>query len=289
MRLLSFAYCLLSSIVLSLIISCTGLNLRDNERISLLSESLERSAAVQNKNTRLIIESLKEKMSDPVTSVKAKFWFPKVEQINSRTTLLRNQVEKLKEKTNLTEADSDSLFKGIIKYKDDMLELDLGISAAFRDDFFPQKLIPSSTDSFYSVNFLNTTKSTRIATLRHIDYLLAEREAKLIAFCYEQPAWHSIRSCEFPSAIIGQNKSQLLVGQELEIVAGVGMFQQLRDLQVKVNDKEVLVSRDGVFVYKTVALNPGNYSLPVMVSFSDQDGKQQTISKDVEYKVVKPQ
>ena len=124
--------------------------------------------------------------------------------------------------------------------------------------------------------------------LNNIDYVLTSTENRLIRYCSERPSGRTL-ICEFPAAIVGQNKSQLTEGQELEIVAGVGMFKQLAGLEVKVNDKEILVGEDGVFTYKKTVSKTGNYSIPVSVSFIDQDGKQQTISKDVEYKVVKPQ
>jgi hypothetical protein len=275
-------------VVFSGIISCTGLSEADSERFRILGESLEKSGKAQVISTGLILESLKEKMSDPLTYEKARVWFPVAERIHISSTILRSEIKKLKSRKDFEKTDSDSLFTQFSRYRDTMLALDPAIKINFSDIFFPAGFFPSTADSFYSVNFSKTTNEIRVIMLNNIDYVLAVTENRLIRFCSEQ--WSGMRLiCEFPSAIVGQNKSQLTEGQELEIIAGVGMFKQLAGLEVKVNDKEILVGEDGVFTYKRTVSKPGSYSIPVSVSFIDQDGKQQTISKNVDYKVVRTQ
>lgn len=279
---------LLCVVVFSGMISCTGLSDADSERFRILGESLEKSSKAQVISTGLILESLKEKMSDPITYEKARVLFPMAERIHISSTILRSEIKKLKSRTDFEKADSDSLFIQFSRYRDTMLALDQGIKVNFSDNFFPPGFFPSTADSFYSANFFKMTSNIRITMLNNIDYVLTSTENRLIRYCSERPSGRTL-ICEFPAAIVGQNKSQLTEGQELEIVAGVGMFKQLAGLEVKVNDKEIVVGEDGVFTYKRTVSKTGSYSIPVSVSFIDQDGKQQTISKDVEYKVVKPQ
>lgn len=275
-------------VIFSGMISCKGLSDADSERFRILGESLENSSKAQVLSTSLILESLKEKMSDPLTYEKAKVWFPVAERIHISSTILRSEIKKLKSSTGFKKADSDSLFAQLSRYRDTMLALDQGIKINFSDNFFPAGFFPSTADSFYSVNLSTKTNDILVTMLNNIDYVSAVTENRLIRFCSEQPSRMGL-ICEFPSAIVAQNKSQLTKGQELEIIAGVGLFKQLPNLEVKINNKEILVGEDGVFTYKRIVSKTGSYSIPVSVSFIDQDGKQQTISKDVEYKVVKPQ
>lgn len=268
--------------------SCRGLSDADSERFRILGESLENSSKAEVFSTSLILESLKEKMSDPLTYEKAKVWFPVAERIHISSTILRSEIKKLKSRIDFEKTDSDSLFAQFSRYRDTMLALDPAIKINFSDIFFPAGFFPSTADSFYSVNLSTMTNDIRVTMLNNIDYVSAVTENRLIRFCSEQPSRMRL-ICEFPSAIVAQNKSQLTEGQELEITAGVGLFKQLPNLEIKINNKEILIGENGVFTYKKAVSKPGSYSIPVSVSFIDQDGKQLTISKDVAYKVVKLQ
>lgn len=285
---LKYSFWLLLCVVFFLgMISCTGLNDPDKEKFRILGESLERSSNAQIASTGLILETLNDKMSDPLTHETARVLFPIAEQIHISSTILRSEIKKLKSSTGFEKADSDSVFAQLSRYRDTMLALDQGIKINFSDNFFPPGFLPSTADSFYSANFFKMTNNIRITMLNNVDYVLTATENRLIRFCSEWPSGRSL-ICEFPSAIVAQNKSQLTEGQELEIIAGIGLFKQLPSLEIKINNKEILEGENGVFTYKKTVSEPGSYSIPVSVSFIDQDGKMQVLEKTIEYKVVAP-
>lgn len=73
----------------------------------------------------------------------------------------------------------------------------------------------------------------------------------------------------------------------MTVTAGVGVFESRTQPNVYVNRKPVPVGAEGLAEYSfQVPPHPGHYRLPVRIEFTDQDGKLQTVEKEVRYRVL---
>jgi gliding motility-associated protein GldM len=75
-------------------------------------------------------------------------------------------------------------------------------------------------------------------------------------------------------------------GDEMEITAGVGAFSKAAQPTVSIEGQNVPLDIDGAAHRKiNAATSLGKHTINVTVSFTDQEGKQQTITKPIEYTV----
>ena len=74
-------------------------------------------------------------------------------------------------------------------------------------------------------------------------------------------------------------------GQELEITAGVGAFSKAALPTITIGNTVVPIGEDGAARTKLAAGAVGTRSVPVRITYTDQDGKQQIIEEKVEYTV----
>ncbi|MEI9810185.1 MAG: hypothetical protein WDO16_21235 [Bacteroidota bacterium] len=89
------------------------------------------------------------------------------------------------------------------------------------------------------------------------------------------------------STIIGQSSNIVRSGEQIEITAGVGAFSRIASLKITIAGKEVTAGDEGIALYKFKSSSkPGTHFIPVKLSYTDQDGKEQTIEKNVEYTVA---
>ncbi|RYZ39035.1 MAG: hypothetical protein EOP49_30525, partial [Sphingobacteriales bacterium] len=87
------------------------------------------------------------------------------------------------------------------------------------------------------------------------------------------------------AAIIGQNSNYLMPGQELEITAGVGAFSKAAAPVVTIGGQTYAIGAEGTATAKLPGGGVGSRTVPVRITYTDQEGKQQVIEKNVEYKV----
>ncbi|WP_345252694.1 hypothetical protein [Flaviaesturariibacter amylovorans] len=91
------------------------------------------------------------------------------------------------------------------------------------------------------------------------------------------------------SAIVGQNSNALHPEEQLIINAGVGSFARKAVAGIRINGRLVAIGPDGQAVDSIrVGSTAGSYSIPVGIGFTDQDGKRRTVTKEVEYRVLRP-
>jgi hypothetical protein len=86
---------------------------------------------------------------------------------------------------------------------------------------------------------------------------------------------------------VNQNMSYLKAGDKIEITPGVGSFSRAAQPKIVINGKKIELNDMAVAITKIkVSDKPGKHFIPVQITYTDQGGRQQTISKDVEYMVV---
>lgn len=293
MRLPSFACWLLCVAIFS---SCK--TEKANELYATLEQSLGSSDRTLDRYTASVLFELDKKLNEAFSQEKAGFWHPKAIRINEISKKTYVYIETLKgakdrQQVIISRAFSAELFAKLCVYRDSMLSIHPKIKEVFKDKEFliinEMNISERNKEMFYK-SFFQEKKAGEISLfLSTLQNRVKIFENKLVVFCNEHVGgmndWFDTYS-----AIIGQNKAQLLPGQFIEITAGVGAFSVKAKPVVSIKKKLQEISEDGAAHYKArVPSAPGNYSIPVEISFIDEFGKQQTISKSIEYKVVKPQ
>jgi len=110
-------------------------------------------------------------------------------------------------------------------------------------------------------------------------------ENKAVAFCHEQVGAVNVRFDKF-DAIIGQSSNYLMPGQNLEIKAGVGAFAEQARPTISIGGQSQQIGDSGFVRYATnVGSALGNHSIPVHITYKDQDGNDRVIDRVVSYTV----
>jgi len=109
-------------------------------------------------------------------------------------------------------------------------------------------------------------------------------ENKVITFCHEQVGKVVYRQDAFAALAIA-NTTNALPGQEIEITAGVGGFSKAITPKISIGGQTVALGEDGAAHYKFKADRLGSNSIPVVISYTDQDGQIKNITKTVDYVV----
>jgi gliding motility-associated protein GldM len=109
-------------------------------------------------------------------------------------------------------------------------------------------------------------------------------ENRVVSLLHEQVGKVEVRYDKF-AAIVGQNTNYVMPGQEIEINAGVGAFSSAAAPSITINGQGAPLGPDGQAKLKVQGGGLGKHTVPVVISFKDQDGIMQTVRKDVEYTV----
>jgi gliding motility-associated protein GldM len=87
--------------------------------------------------------------------------------------------------------------------------------------------------------------------------------------------------------LVGQSSSYVMPGQEITVTAGVGAYSSAAKPSINIGGSSVAVA-NGQGSYKTIANGGGEHSIPVSVTFMDENGKPQTKTETVKYTVGTP-
>jgi gliding motility-associated protein GldM len=109
-------------------------------------------------------------------------------------------------------------------------------------------------------------------------------ENRVVSLLHEQVGKVEVRYDKF-AAIVGQSTNYVMPGQEIEINAGVGAFSSAAAPTISINGTGAPLGPDGQAKLKVQGGGLGKHTVPVVISFKDQDGIMQTVRKDVEYTV----
>ena len=76
-------------------------------------------------------------------------------------------------------------------------------------------------------------------------------------------------------------------GEQIEITSGIGSFDSRPDPKVFVYGKQIPLNEHAFAVFKFKAeKKPGKYYVPVKIKYTDQNGRKQSIQKEIEYTVA---
>ena len=269
-----------------------------------------------NQSTSTIMASLQEKMTQSESAAKAQYWYPKAQQAQALTKELNTYIDGLKAQI-MKEAgfdpatNGDSTFKEdnqdvatrimveqgkgkelyarLEKYKKDMAAIDGSLAAEVSTylkqiDLSTPPTKNKGNDSWESVYFRMVPTVAATTMLSKFQNDIKTAENRTVALYHEQVGKVVVRYDNF-TAIVGQSSNYIMPGQEIEIMAGVGAFSKAAAPQITIAGRGAALGEDGAAHMKLPGGGLGKHSVPVVISFRDQDGKQQTINKTIEYTV----
>lgn len=279
-----------------------------------VNRSLENTNTTVNKSTETIMASLEQKTTDPATATKAQIWYPKAQQVQNLSKTVFTYVQGLKDQI-LREAGGDpknpeqkfkednldiatrvmiekgegqKLLATLGKYKKDILGVDKSIDSAFKD------VLPINLDKPASKNRAGKTWEgayfhmvptvAALTILSKFQNDVKTSENRVVQFCHNKVGEVAVRFDTY-AAIIGQNSNYLMPGQELEITAGVGAFSKAATPTVTIGGQTYPIGTEGTATAKLPGGAIGDRTVPVRITYTDQEGKQQIIEKSVQYKV----
>ncbi len=281
-----------------------------------VERSLTTTNTTINNSTETILASLQEKMGQAETAEKAKAWYPKAQKAQQLTKNLNDYINGLKGQI-MKEADFDPARKGdstfkednqdiatrimveqgkgkelynmLVQYKKDMIAIDPSLGSQVESylrqiDLNPPPTSHAANDSWESAYFrmVPTVAATTMLSKFQNDVKTAEN--RVVALFHEQVGKVAVRFDTY-AAIIGQSSNYVMPGQEIEITAGVGAFSKAAQPQITINGSGASIGEDGAARAKFAAGTVGQHSIPVNITYTDQEGKKQTITKTIEYTV----
>jgi gliding motility-associated protein GldM len=279
-----------------------------------VNHSLETTNTTVNKSTETIMASLQQKMSDPSTSAKAQIWYPKAQLAQQYARDAFSYIQSLKDQI-LTKAGGDPkdstksykddnldiptrmmidkgagkvLLQKLGDFKTKILSIDSAITAEFATtlpiDLRAPKTNQKSSKSWEYAYFHMVPTVAALTILSKFQNDIKTSENRVIQFCHNKVGEVVVRFDTY-AAIVGQNSTYLMPGQELEITAGVGAFSKAALPNISIGGQTLTVGPEGTVTQKLAAGGNGQHSVPVRITYTDQDGKQQIIEKNVEYTV----
>lgn len=281
-----------------------------------VDNSLDKTNKTVNISTENIMESFRNKLSDPTSKAKAEIWYPKAQNAQQMTTAMYSYIEDLRNQI-LKAADFDPARKKDSTYKEDNQDIATRLMikegkgkelqqklAAYRtamvnlvapdkkaefekslqvDPSMPRNL-KGGNKTWEDAYFHMVPTVAALTILRKFENDVKTTENRVISHLHEQVGKVEVIFDAF-EAIVGQNSKYLMPGQDLEITAGLGAFSKSKLPTISIGGSNVSLNEKGMAVYKVAAGTIGNHSVPVTVSFTDQDGKAQTRTFNVEYTV----
>jgi gliding motility-associated protein GldM len=281
-----------------------------------VNRSLEITNNTVNNSTKGILTSLEEKKSDPspATAQKATIWFDKANRVAGYSKNLYDHIQGLKERI-LREAGGDpnnpkksfkednldiatrimvengngkKLLGLLTDYKRDVLGVDPLINTQFANSLQIDLTKPPTqnkgNNTWEAAYFRMVPTVAAMTILSKFQNDIKTTENKIVAFCHEQVG-AVIYKFDAYQPIVGQSSKYLMPGQELEITAGLGAFSKKNLPTITIGGSTASLDENGVANYKTAGGGIGNHTIPVVVSFTDQDGNPQTRKYDVTYTV----
>ena len=279
-----------------------------------VNDSLEKTNTVVNNSTNTIIASFQEKMTDPTTAEKARLWYPKAEQVVAQSKTISDYIEGLKNQIlknadfNPAEGDSSykmdnldvatrlmvdqgagkTLLKNLTDYKASILNVDPEIKAEFANNLPINLAMPvtqnKGNNTWEAAYFRMVPTVAALTILSKFQNDIRTTENRVVSFLHNKVGQVAVRFDTY-AAVIGQSSNYLMPGQELEITAGVGAFSKAAKPIITIGNSNAALGEDGAAHYKTTVSDVGTKSIPVSITYTDQEGKQQTIKKTVEYTV----
>lgn len=281
-----------------------------------IEEGLQQSIKTISQSNEVIYHSLDERLADPRNRERTMIWQPKAIQVKNLSDSIIKYIRELKEELkneagpdnpgdkgssqegNLTVTDhvfeshgrGKELFEKLLKYRQEVLSVDSGWNVLFRNNIIVFTgnfdYTRNDTAAFIRTYFNNIPLIATYAMLSKFENNVKIIENTLVTFCSNQIDG-IIESYTVFRAIVGQSSNYIKAGDEIEITAGIGAFSVAARPRITINDKIIQITEGGVALYKLkTPLKAGKYSVPVKIEYTDEDGRKELMTKNIEYTVI---
>lgn len=271
--------------------SCSRNSKRNDELFSMLSEGMENSSNCINASTGQVLHTLQDKLNEFSSRDKASIWFPNAKLVANYTANLSTYLKEIKAKENISNQEATELYNKLIKYRTSLFDIDSSIKEAFESNLilFSRSFdtTANQADIFYKTFFKDISHEASLAMLNRFQNNIMTIENRVTNFC-NQKVGDTYDGIDYYIPLISQNSTILRPNEKLKVYAGVGSFMTIVKPTVYVNGYKLEINVMGFAEYEQIALSkPGKYSIPVLVTYTDQFGRNQTATKAIEYTVAK--
>jgi gliding motility-associated protein GldM len=280
-----------------------------------VNNSLVTSNDQTNGSTGQIFQSLTGKLTKPEYADKAKIWHPIAKDIIDFATDANAKIEAMKKELMLAaggdkndpskgfkEDQLDAATRVFVKkgrgkellqllkdFKEKLLKRDTAIGAAFATSLPINLDKPKSTTGDNKKNweesyFHMVPTIAALTILSKFQNDIKVSENKVVTFCHQKVGEVEVQQDAF-AAIAVANANYVQPGQEIEVTAGVGGFSTKVQPQISINGAGVSIGEDGAAHYKFNASSLGAHTIPVHISYTDQNGKVQVKDIQIPYTV----
>ncbi len=284
-----------------------------------VDNSLTSTNKVVNASTQTIMSSFKDKLLDPTSREKALMWMPKAENAVNLSKGIYDYIDALKTKIKVeagfNPADPNSTFKedntdiatrimdkqgegeklrqALEKYKQQLLAIDPEVGKQFAASLPINLEIPKVQNAGHlakvtwtSAYFNMTPTVAALTMLSKFQNDVKTSENRIVNEFHNRVGQVVVRFDTY-EPIVGANSTYLFPGQELQISAGIGAFSKNALPQITIGGRAVPLNEQGIAIYKT-AVGSGGGSVPVVIRYKDQDGKDQIRETKIDYTVGTP-
>jgi gliding motility-associated protein GldM len=185
------------------------------------------------------------------------------------------------------EGEGKKLYQALSDYKKNLFAIDPAIAKEFQNSLQIDLEMPRVQDKankrWETVYFHMVPTIAAMTILSKFQNDVKTSENKVVTFCHQQVGQVEVIFDKF-APIVGQSSNYLMPGQDLIITAGVGAFNSKAQPVISIGGTSAQVV-DGIATQTLSGGSVGVHSVPIRISYKDQDGNQKTIEKIVEYTV----
>lgn len=245
-----------------------------------------------NESTKDIMLSFEEKLREPSSKERAMVWYPRAKKIQQLTEDILSYIDSIKRNLDSKATFSSDLFEKLVQYKKEVLSVDPKINHEFQKSLrlFTRTIDSSVTNQKKLLqNYFNDISAiAALAMLNKLQNNIKVIEWKITTYCHDNvgyldgPGFYSVTT-----PIISLSSTVVQPGESIQIFAGLGSMNTDQKPEILIYGKSVPLYYDGAAHYELNASSkPGNYHVPIQISYTDLDGRRQTYQKGIEYTVA---
>lgn len=286
---------------------------------------VDKSLVTSNSNltnaNETLYKSLADKVADPKTHDKALIWDEKAKQSKQYSDDLNKFIDGIKKqlkdeaglkvvegKEEFKEDDLEAatrlfgngpggknlgpeLQKRLNDYRDKMLNIDPSIKTSF-EKTFPvdniNKIVgqDGKEKNFTEAYFHMTPTVAALTLLSKFQNNVKNAENLITSYCHNQIGQVEVHMDQV-GVLVGQSSSYVMPGEKVTITAGVGAYSSAAKPSISIGGASVVVN-GGQGSTEITASGSGERSVPVTITFVDENGQTQTKTETVKYTVGTP-
>ncbi|HMK25507.1 MAG TPA: gliding motility protein GldM [Chitinophagaceae bacterium] len=279
-----------------------------------VNNSLINSNNQTNLSTGQIFKSLTDKMTKPEYQDKARIWHPIAKDIIDYANEANAKIETMKMELMLAAGGSktdgsgfkddqlDAATRVFVKkgrgkellqllkdFKDKTLKRDTAINAQFANSLpinldKPKSSTGDNKKNWEESYFHMVPTIAALTILSKFQNDIKVSENKVVTFCHQKVGEVEVQQDAF-AALAVANANYVLPGQEIEVTAGVGGFSTKVSPIININGTSPALGPDGAAHYKFNASGLGEHTIPVSITYTDQNNVKHTEERPIKYTV----